>query len=121
RNRVLDTGDHHRVSGHAEVSPGARPRARRAPGDREDRCHSRSYARRTERRPGRTAAEGRVRRMSADLGAEPEDELSVADPVRMDPHITAAEALAVFRRKLPGAVADAPPGHRHVWWGALPV
>src|SRR5699024_12033861 len=95
----------YRVPGHAEVSPGARPRARRAPGDREDRRHSRSYARRTERRPGRAAAEGRVRRMSADLGAEPEDELSVVEPVRMDPNIKIGRASGVFRRKLPGAVA----------------
>ena len=59
--------------------------------------------------------------MSADLGAEPEDELSVADPVRMDPHITAAEALAVFRRKLLGAVAEARQVHHPFWWAALRV
>ena len=57
--------------------------------------------------------------MSADLGAEPEDELSVVEPVRMDPHITAAEALAVFRRKLPGAVAEAREVHHPFWWAAL--
>lgn len=59
--------------------------------------------------------------MSADLGAEPADELSVADPVRMDPHITAAEALAVFGRKLPGAVAEARQIHHPFWWAALRV
>src|SRR5699024_377002 len=57
----------------------------------------------------------------ADLGAEPEDELSVVEPVRMDPHITAAEALAVFRRKLPGAVAEAREVHHPFWWAALRV
>jgi hypothetical protein len=39
----------------------------------------------------------------------------------MDPHITAAEALAVFRRKLPGAVAEARQVHHPFWWAALRV
>ncbi|SDS92858.1 hypothetical protein SAMN04489752_2880 [Brevibacterium siliguriense] len=61
--------------------------------------------------------------MSAEIGtghpAGPD--LQVEDPVRMDPIVTAAEALAVFQRKLPGAVAEARVVHHPFWWAALEV
>lgn len=48
-------------------------------------------------------------------------ELQVVEPVRMDPHVTAAEALAVFQRKLPGALAAVQAVHHPFWWAALDV
>ncbi|WP_209371828.1 hypothetical protein [Brevibacterium renqingii] len=59
--------------------------------------------------------------MSAELGAESWDDLSVVDPVRMHPNITGAEALAVFQRKLPGAVAEVREVHHPFWWAPLRV
>ena len=47
--------------------------------------------------------------------------LKVEDPVRMEPHVTTAEALAVFQRKLPGAVAETRVVHHPFWWAALDV
>lgn len=61
--------------------------------------------------------------MSAEMGtgrlAGPD--LQAEDPVRMDPHVTAAEALAVFQRKLPGADAEVQAVHHPFWWAALDV
>lgn len=61
--------------------------------------------------------------MSAEIGtgrpAVPD--LEAEDPVRMDPHVTAAEATAVFQRKLPGAVAEVRSVHHPFWWAALDV
>lgn len=39
-----------------------------------------------------------------------------SDVVQMAPHITATEALAVFRRKLPGANAEVTPVVHPFWW-----
>lgn len=51
---------------------------------------------------------------------------AVANPgpypaLRLDPHITAAEALAVFRRKLPDAQASVEAVVHPFWWTALEV
>lgn len=61
--------------------------------------------------------------MSAEAGAEAktEDVPRAAVPVRMRPHITAAEALAAFQRKLPGATAEVRQVHHPFWWVPLTV
>lgn len=61
--------------------------------------------------------------MSAEIGAEANtwSEATVPAPVRMRPHITAAEALAAFRRKLPDAAAGARQVHHPFWWVPLTV
>lgn len=50
--------------------------------------------------------------------AEP-DQVAPASALKLAPHITAAEAVAVFRRKLPGAAAEATPVLHPFWWTAL--
>lgn len=61
--------------------------------------------------------------MSAEIGtgrpAGPD--LQTENPVRMDPHVTAAEALAVFQRKLPDSLAEVQAVHHPFWWAALDV
>jgi hypothetical protein len=61
--------------------------------------------------------------MSAEIGTghRVESDLQVEGPLRMEPHVTVAEALAVFQRKLPGAVAEARAVHHPFWWAALDV
>ncbi|GAA1525510.1 hypothetical protein [Brevibacterium permense] len=61
--------------------------------------------------------------MSAEIGTGRPvgPDLRAEDPVRMDPHVTAAEALAVFRRKLPDALAEVQAVHHPFWWAALDV
>ncbi|MGC2940208.1 MULTISPECIES: hypothetical protein [unclassified Brevibacterium] len=61
--------------------------------------------------------------MSAEIGTgQPvSSDLQVDNPVRMNPHVTAAEALAVFQRKLPGAVAEVRDVHHPFWWACLDV
>lgn len=61
--------------------------------------------------------------MSAEIGTGHPvgPDLQVEDPVRMEPHVTTAEALAAFQRKLPGAVAEARIVHHPFWWAALDV
>lgn len=63
----------------------------------------------------------------ADRGERPSDQSTgtaqpagVAKPaLRLTPHITAAEALAVFARKLPGAQAEARQVLHPFWWTVL--
>ncbi|WP_240372026.1 hypothetical protein [Brevibacterium zhoupengii] len=63
----------------------------------------------------------------ADRGAEPSDQgTGTAQPagatepaLRLTPHITAAEALVVFARKLPGAQAEARQVLHPFWWTVL--
>ncbi|MGO1908276.1 MAG: hypothetical protein ACTH1C_05140 [Brevibacterium linens] len=61
--------------------------------------------------------------MSAEIGTglQVGPDLQAEDPVRMSPHVTAAEALAVFQRKLPGALAEVRQSHHPFWWAALDV
>ena len=61
--------------------------------------------------------------MSAGIGAEANTRHvpTAAAPVRMRPHITAAEALAAFQRKLPGATAEARQVQHPFWWVPLTV
>ena len=61
--------------------------------------------------------------MSAEIGTgrSVAPDLQVEDPVRMEPLVTAAEALAVFQRKLPDSVAEARAVHHPFWWAALDV
>ncbi|WP_169251821.1 hypothetical protein [Brevibacterium sp. 'Marine'] len=61
--------------------------------------------------------------MSAEIGTghSLRPDLQVEDPVRMEPLVTAAEALAVFQRKLPGALAEVRQTHHPFWWAALDV
>ena len=61
--------------------------------------------------------------MSAEIGTgrSVAPDLQVEDPVRMEPLVTAAEALAVFQRKLPASVAEARAVHHPFWWAALDV
>ncbi|MCS4591443.1 hypothetical protein KTJ89_00350 [Brevibacterium sediminis] len=61
--------------------------------------------------------------MSAEIGTGRPvgPDLQTEGPVRMDPHVTAAEALAVFQRKLPDALAEVQAVHHPFWWAALDV
>ncbi|MCU4298763.1 hypothetical protein D3I60_17060 [Brevibacterium permense] len=61
--------------------------------------------------------------MSAEIGTgcPVGPDLQAEDPVRMDPHVTAAEALAVFQRKLPDALAAVQAVHHPFWWAGFDV
>lgn len=61
--------------------------------------------------------------MSAELGTgtEAHGGPTAGAHLRMLPHITAAEAVAAFRRKLPGATAEAEAVHHPFWWSPLLV
>jgi hypothetical protein len=61
--------------------------------------------------------------MSAELGTgvDAYGGLAAGGHIRMRPHITAAEAVAAFQRKLPGASASAREVHHPFWWAPLLV
>lgn len=61
--------------------------------------------------------------MSADIGTGSQTSTAsqIQLPVRMSPHITAAEALAAFQRKIPGATAEVRAVFHPFWWVPLTV
>ncbi|WP_210605051.1 hypothetical protein [Brevibacterium oceani] len=61
--------------------------------------------------------------MSADIGTGSQASAAsqIQLPVRMNPHITVAEALAAFQRKVPGATAEVRAVVHPFWWVPLTV